>query len=162
PSADRVPDGARHPHRASSDCERTTLGNDRRARPGGRRRRRGGRGGCGPLPRRGPVPSVARGPAREGGTVTTGRLQGKVALVVGGGSGMGRAGSAAMAAEGAAVVVSDIAVDRAEAVAASISDAGGVAVAMRVDVTSPELVRQLVADTVSRFGRIDALYHCAA
>ena len=91
-----------------------------------------------------------------------GRLQGKVALVVGGGSGMGRAGAAAMAAEGASVVVSDIALDRAEAVAASIADAGGTAVRMHVDVTSPELVQALVAETVGRFGRLDALYHCAA
>ena len=42
-----------------------------------------------------------------------GRLQDKIALVVGGGSGMGRAGAVAMAAEGAAVVVSDLALDRA-------------------------------------------------
>lgn len=87
------------------------------------------------------------------------RLDGKVALVVGGGSGMGRAGAAAMAAEGARVVVSDVARDRAEAVASSI---GENAVALHVDVTSPELVEQLVADTVERFGRLDVLYHCAA
>jgi NAD(P)-dependent dehydrogenase (short-subunit alcohol dehydrogenase family) len=92
----------------------------------------------------------------------TGRLEGKVALVVGGGSGMGRAGAVAMATEGAAVAVSDIALDRAEAVVASIADAGGTAVAMRVDVTSSELVQQLVTDTVARFSRIDTLYHCAA
>jgi NAD(P)-dependent dehydrogenase (short-subunit alcohol dehydrogenase family) len=94
--------------------------------------------------------------------VTGGRLEGKVALVVGGGSGMGRAGAAAMAAEGAAVVVSDIALDRAEAVVASIADAGGTAVPMHVDVTSPELVQRLVAETVARLGRVDAVYHCAA
>ena len=87
------------------------------------------------------------------------RLEGKVALVVGGGSGMGRAGAAAMAAEGARVVVSDIALDRAEAVAYSI---GENAVAMRIDVTSAELVAQVVADTVELFGRLDVLYHCAA
>jgi NAD(P)-dependent dehydrogenase (short-subunit alcohol dehydrogenase family) len=92
----------------------------------------------------------------------TARLEGKVALVVGGGSGMGRAGAVAMAAEGAAVVVSDIAVDRAEAVASSIRQSGGTAAAMRVDVTSAELVQQVVGDTVARFGRIDAVYHCAA
>jgi NAD(P)-dependent dehydrogenase (short-subunit alcohol dehydrogenase family) len=86
-------------------------------------------------------------------------LDGKVALVVGGGSGMGRAGAAAMAAEGASVVVSDVSLERAEAVAAAI---GGVATAMHVDVTSAELVEQLVADTVERFGRLDVLYHCAA
>ena len=64
-----------------------------------------------------------------------GRLQGKVALVVGGGSGMGRAGAVAMAAEGAKVAVSDIALERAEAVAASITAGGGTAAAMHVDVT---------------------------
>jgi NAD(P)-dependent dehydrogenase (short-subunit alcohol dehydrogenase family) len=72
---------------------------------------------------------------------------------------MGRAGAAAMATEGARVVVSDIALDRAQAVARSIGDS---AVAMHVDVTRPELVENVVADTVERFGRLDALYHCAA
>jgi len=79
--------------------------------------------------------------------------------VVGGGSGMGSAGAAAMAAEGAKVVVADIALDRAEAVAAGI---GASAVGMHVDVTSSELVERVVAATVDRFGRIDVLYHCAA
>jgi NAD(P)-dependent dehydrogenase (short-subunit alcohol dehydrogenase family) len=87
------------------------------------------------------------------------RLEGKVALVVGGGSGMGRAGAAAMAAEGAKVVVSDLSLERAEAVAAAM---GGDAAALHVDVTSPELVERLVAETVERFGRLDVLYHCAA
>lgn len=87
------------------------------------------------------------------------RLDGKVALVVGGGSGMGRAGSVALAAEGAKVVVSDLSLERAEAVAASIGDN---AVGLHVDVTSPDLVQRLVTATVERFGRIDALYHCAA
>jgi NAD(P)-dependent dehydrogenase (short-subunit alcohol dehydrogenase family) len=87
------------------------------------------------------------------------RLDGKVALVVGGGSGMGRAGAAAMAAEGASVVVSDLSIERAEAVAAAID---GDATPMHVDVTSPELVERVVAETVERFGRLDVLYHCAA
>ncbi len=91
-----------------------------------------------------------------------GRLDGKVALVVGGGSGMGRAGAAAMAAEGASVVVADIALVRAEAVARSIAAAGGSALAMHVDVASAALVERLVGDVVARLGRIDALYHCAA
>jgi len=94
--------------------------------------------------------------------LTAGRLANKVALVVGGGSGMGRAGAVAMAAEGASVVVADIALDRAEMVAAAIAAAGGTAAAMYVDVTDAERVGQLVAETVRRFGRIDALYHCAA
>ena len=82
------------------------------------------------------------------------RLEGKIALVVGGGSGMGRAGATAMAAEGAKVVVSDLSLDRAEAVAAAI---GENASAMHVDVTSPELVERVVAETVERFGRLDIL-----
>jgi len=87
------------------------------------------------------------------------RLAGKVALVVGGGSGMGRAGATAMAAEGASVVVSDLSLTRAQAVVASI---GENAAAMHVDVTSPELVERVVAETVERFGHLDVLYHCAA
>jgi len=87
------------------------------------------------------------------------RLDGKIALVVGGGSGMGRAGASAMAAEGAKVVVSDLSLERAEAVAAAI---GETAAAMHVDVTSPELVARVVAETVERFGRLDVVYHCAA
>jgi NAD(P)-dependent dehydrogenase (short-subunit alcohol dehydrogenase family) len=94
--------------------------------------------------------------------MTMSRLEGKVALVVGGGSGMGRAGSVAMAAEGAAVVVSDLALDRAEAVVKTIAEAGGTAAAIFVDVASSGLVQDLVAQTVVRFGRLDALYHCAA
>jgi NAD(P)-dependent dehydrogenase (short-subunit alcohol dehydrogenase family) len=91
-----------------------------------------------------------------------GRLDGKVALVVGGGSGMGRAGASAMAAEGASVVVADIALDRAERVAEAIAKSDGTAAALYVDVARPELVERLVEDTVARFERIDALYHCAA
>ena len=75
---------------------------------------------------------------------------------------MGRAGAAAMAAEGASVVVSDIALERAEAVVASIAETGGTAVALHVDVTSPEQVQRLVAETVALLGRVDAVYHCAA
>jgi 3-oxoacyl-[acyl-carrier protein] reductase len=90
------------------------------------------------------------------------RLSGKVALVVGGGSGMGRAGSVAMASEGASVVVSDIILDKAKAVAASIADQGGTALAMPVDVVDPDQVRQVVGETVRHYGRVDVLYHCAA
>jgi NAD(P)-dependent dehydrogenase (short-subunit alcohol dehydrogenase family) len=86
----------------------------------------------------------------------SGRLDGKVALVVGGGSGMGRAGAVAMAAEGARVVVADIALDRAEVVAASC---GGLAVA--VDVCDTASVERMIDATVERFGRLDVVYHCA-
>ena len=75
---------------------------------------------------------------------------------------MGRAGAVAMATEGASVVVADIALDRAEVVAAAIDSAGGTAAPMYVDVTDAERVEHMVAEPVRRFGRIDVLYHCAA
>src|SRR4029079_7933991 len=115
-----------------------------------------GHGGGRALPQRGPVPALAAGHAPARGPAVSGRLEGKVALVVGGGSGMGRAGAVAMAAEGARVVVADIALERAEVVAASC---GGVAVA--VDVCDTGSVERMVATTVERFGRLDAVYHCA-
>jgi NAD(P)-dependent dehydrogenase (short-subunit alcohol dehydrogenase family) len=87
------------------------------------------------------------------------RLDGKVALVVGGGSGIGRAGAQAFAREGATVVVADLRPERAEAIAAGI---GARATAATVDVASSEQVQRLVNETVERHGRIDALFHCAA
>jgi NAD(P)-dependent dehydrogenase (short-subunit alcohol dehydrogenase family) len=86
----------------------------------------------------------------------SGRLDGVVALVVGGGSGMGRAGAVAMASEGASVVVADINLARAEVVADSC---GGIAVL--VDVCDTASVERMVELTVERFGRLDAVYHCA-
>jgi NAD(P)-dependent dehydrogenase (short-subunit alcohol dehydrogenase family) len=86
----------------------------------------------------------------------TGRLEGVVALVVGGGSGMGRAGAVAMASEGAQVAVADINLERAAIVAASC---GGFAVA--VDVCDTASVERMVDVTVERFGKLDVVYHCA-
>ena len=62
----------------------------------------------------------------------------KVALVTGGGSGIGRAVSKRLAQDGMAVCVADIIADKAQAVAAEIKEAGGEAIAIQVDVTSPE------------------------
>ena len=92
----------------------------------------------------------------------SGRLAGKVAVVTGGASGMGRAGARAFAREGAAVVVADLAGDRAEQVARRIAGEGGSAAGVTVDVSSSEQVQDLVAQALKRFGRIDVLYHCAA
>jgi NAD(P)-dependent dehydrogenase (short-subunit alcohol dehydrogenase family) len=90
------------------------------------------------------------------------RLAGKVAIVTGGGSGIGRAGAQAFAREGAAVVVADIAEDRANRIAEGIVADGGSAVPAVADVASSEQVQRLVDDTLDRFGRIDVLFHCAA
>lgn len=92
----------------------------------------------------------------------SGRMQGKIAIVTGGGSGMGRAGAEAFAVEGAAVVVADIDGAKAERVVQTITAAGGQARAARVDVADSPQVQALVAETVAAFGRIDVLYHCAA
>ena len=92
----------------------------------------------------------------------SGRLAGKVAIVTGGGSGIGRAGAQAFGREGADVVVADIAGERAEQIAQGIAGEGGSAVASATDVASSEQVQRLVRETVERFGRIDVLFHCAA
>ena len=89
------------------------------------------------------------------------RLEGKVAVVTGAGSGIGRAGATAMAAEGARVVIAEIDPERGERVAAQITADGGEAVADLTDVTDAAAVEALVARTVERWGSLDTLFHCA-
>jgi NAD(P)-dependent dehydrogenase (short-subunit alcohol dehydrogenase family) len=90
-----------------------------------------------------------------------GRVEGKIAIVTGAGSGMGRAGAALLAAEGATVVVADIHRENGERVARSIHEAGGRADFLPLDVRSSESVESLARETVARHGRIDVLYHNA-
>jgi NAD(P)-dependent dehydrogenase (short-subunit alcohol dehydrogenase family) len=90
-----------------------------------------------------------------------GRLGGKVVIVTGAGSGIGRAGAEAFAAEGARVVVAELVPERGESVAATIREHGGEAVAEAVDITDPALVDGLAARTVERWGAIDGLFQCA-
>lgn len=92
----------------------------------------------------------------------SGRLTEKVAIVTGGGSGIGRAGAQAFAREGAHVIVADVVGERAALIADGITAAGGYAVAATVDISSSEQVQHLVSSAIERFGRIDVLYHCAA
>src|ERR1700759_1424086 len=84
-----------------------------------------------------------------------GILEGKVALVTGGASGIGRATAVAMAREGARVAVMDRSEESAAATVALINAAGGQAIAIGGDVTSEADVTAMVARTVSAFGRID-------
>jgi NAD(P)-dependent dehydrogenase (short-subunit alcohol dehydrogenase family) len=87
-----------------------------------------------------------------------GRLDGKVAIITGGASGMGEATARLFVREGARVVIGDIQVDRARAVAGALGDA---CVAIPVDVTSGEDVQSLVRTAVSTFGRLDVVYNNA-
>jgi 2-dehydro-3-deoxy-L-rhamnonate dehydrogenase (NAD+) len=82
-------------------------------------------------------------------------LENKVAIVTGGGSGIGEASTKLLARRGAAVLVSDVDLAAAERVAGEIESAGGRAVADRTDVADPEQVEAMVAAAVERFGGLD-------
>jgi NAD(P)-dependent dehydrogenase (short-subunit alcohol dehydrogenase family) len=90
------------------------------------------------------------------------RFTGKVAIVTGGGSGIGRATALLLASEGASVTVADIAADPAHAVVDAITANGGAARAQVVDVADPARVEAMVADTVAAFGGLDVLHNNAA
>lgn len=87
-----------------------------------------------------------------------GRVEGKVAIVTGAASGMGRADAILLASEGAKVVVTDMNETDGQAVAEAI---GGDAVFMSLNVTDENNWQQVVADTVERFGGLDILVNNA-
>ena len=91
-----------------------------------------------------------------------GRFTDKVAIVTGGGSGIGRATAVLLASEGARVTVADIAEPAAVAVVAEIEAAGGAARAQVVDVADADAVAAMVADTVAAYGGLDILHNNAA
>ncbi len=90
------------------------------------------------------------------------RFVGKVAIVTGGAGNIGRATAQRLAAEGAAVTVADLDGDAAARVVESIDERGGTARAQATDVTDPDGVAALVADTVAAFGGLDVLHNNAA
>jgi NAD(P)-dependent dehydrogenase (short-subunit alcohol dehydrogenase family) len=85
----------------------------------------------------------------------------QVVAIVGGGSGIGAATARRLAARGWSVAVADVNRDGANAVAKSIADQRGIAEGFAVDVTSQDSVESMVAATVARFGRLDAMIACA-
>jgi NAD(P)-dependent dehydrogenase (short-subunit alcohol dehydrogenase family) len=89
-------------------------------------------------------------------------FDGKVAIVTGAGRGIGEAYARGLAAAGARVVVADLDLDSAEAVATSITSDGGTAEAVHVDVAEPESTRAMAAAAQTLFGGIDHLVNNAA
>jgi NAD(P)-dependent dehydrogenase (short-subunit alcohol dehydrogenase family) len=87
----------------------------------------------------------------------SGRFEGKVVLITGGASGIGRASAVRFAAEGAAVVVADINADGGRGVCQGIEAAGGRALYLSADVTQEIDCKYIVRETVRRFGRLDVL-----
>src|SRR5581483_6176781 len=88
-------------------------------------------------------------------------LDGKVAIVTGGGRGIGRAIALRLAQDGARVVVADLNENNASHVAQEIQDKGGDAFAFAVDVTRMERVEEMIRETIARYGRLDILVNNA-
>jgi NAD(P)-dependent dehydrogenase (short-subunit alcohol dehydrogenase family) len=91
----------------------------------------------------------------------TGILQGKVALVTGGGNGIGQAAALAFAREGARVAVADLEAEAASATVAQVNQAGGQAIALSGDVTDAARVEEMVNAVLSAYGRLDCAFNNA-
>ena len=89
------------------------------------------------------------------------RVRDRVAIVTGSGSGMGKAIASALAREGARVVVADINLDAANATVHSIRAGGGAAIAVQVDVSSRQQVKDMVARSVTEFGELNIIFNNA-
>ncbi len=89
------------------------------------------------------------------------RLNGKTCLITGGGNGIGRASAHLFAIEGAEIIAADYNVEAAEQVVAAIKQAGGTALAAKVDVGDEASVDAMVAAGIDAFGKIDVLLNSA-
>lgn len=90
-----------------------------------------------------------------------GRLDGKIALVTGGGSGIGQATALIFAREGAKVVIADVLVEGGEATVSQIKKGGGDAVFVKADVSQDAEVEALVQKAVATYGRLDCAFNNA-
>src|ERR1700744_1940463 len=90
-----------------------------------------------------------------------GLLEGKSALITGGGGGIGRATALAFAREGARVAVADAAEVAAQETVAQINKIGGQAMTLSGDVTDAKAVEAMVKSAVSAYGRLDCAFNNA-
>ena len=90
-----------------------------------------------------------------------GQLEGKVALITGAGSGIGRATAQDMSANGAAVMCADIDAQAAEGTAQIVEEAGGKAAALALDVSDEGAVQNALDDTATRLGSLHVLFNNA-
>ena len=88
-------------------------------------------------------------------------LSGRVAIVTGGGQGIGRAIALRLAQAGADVAVADLALDRAHTVAAELEGLGIRSLAVQADVTDPDSARRMAAEVIEAFGQVDILVNNA-
>jgi NAD(P)-dependent dehydrogenase (short-subunit alcohol dehydrogenase family) len=86
---------------------------------------------------------------------------GKIVLITGAGSGIGRATAKEFADHGASVVIADFNLDGAAETVKMIEDAGGAATAVQCDVSDEESVKAMVEQGTAAYGRIDSLVNCA-
>ena len=90
------------------------------------------------------------------------RLKGKIALITGGSSGIGRATAELFSREGAKVVIADINTKGGEETAQNISDTGGEAYFVRTDISKSAEIEALINKIVERYGRLDCAFNNAA
>lgn len=89
------------------------------------------------------------------------RLVGKIALITGSGSGIGKSSALMFAREGAVVVVNDLDATKGEETVREIVDASGEAIFIQADVTNAHEVKSMVEHIIAQFGRIDVLFNNA-
>ena len=89
-------------------------------------------------------------------------LQDKVAIITGGGRGIGRAFALRFAEEGAKILIPDISLERAEAVVKEIKAKGGEATAMLTDISDESATQKMAEEVIKQFGKVDILLNNAA